>query len=733
LSATGYTVTVTDKTGDVVTKGIVVPQTPKLGLISITPTSTTCYSNNGEMLIVISGGTAPYNYLLSNGVSNINYAQFQNFTNLAAGDYKVTVIDSDYCTFTSSVSIVSPYGFTVLSTSSVDSFCETNNGSISINLIGGIPNYTYSLSGDNGTNLSQVTNRTSQIFSKLYPGNYYLSIGDFGTCVYNETITINSLNNFSISVETQDATFVGNDGYVMISVSSGSAPFTFEVTGQPTITKSVNFLELKNLVSGSYLVSVTDNSGCTVNENFFIGQIEPIDFLVYVPPTVRGKKSSIEVYITKGTPPFQVEWSNNVGGQTGLTVTDLSAGTYTVKVTDNNGSTQTRSTTFSNVDLISSYLVYNVCDSNINDTATVVKKGLKEMLVEGYLNLTQDDVNCTLNSAVFNTVVELAGNTYQDSFYTSNSLTDYPFDNDFYLSAENILLNINGIDNVEFNSQTNQVRINTGCSNQSVSLLDQPIVVNVLIQYDISCENCGGGGNIPGVGADFALVSSDVGSMAFDTQGRYLYTLPASDEYISSIGITRDPSNSKVWVLDTSGSVIYEYDIETLIPFQLSFNRQISLSSTLSRSLIWYNSTTLLSYIDGSQYLSYVDILTGNVTDGLFLSTTPSTVVSKSVLVNSVNKIIIILTNVTGSHLLVQFDTNGNSEVKFPLPVSLSGFTMFEDSGVFYVINLDDLNVYSVDSSPPYDTNYCYTLETPQLVTYLYMTQINTYVTTNFS
>ena len=221
--------------------------------------------------------------------------------------------------------------------------------------------------------------------------------------------------------------------------------------------------------------------------------------------------------------------------------------------------------------------------------------------------------------------------------------------------------------------------------------------------------------------------------MAFDTQGRYLYTLPAADEYTSSIGITRDPSNSKVWVLDTSGSIIYEYDIETLIPFQLSFNRQISLSSTLSRSLIWYNSTTLLSYIDGSQYLSYVDILTGNVTDGLFLSTTPSTVVSKSVLVNSVGKIIIILTNVTGSHLLVQFDTNGNSEVKFPLPVSLSGFTMFEDSGIFYVVNLDDLNIYSVDSSPPYDTNYCYTLETPQLVSYLYMTQINTYVTTNFS
>ena len=733
LSATGYTVTVTDKTGAYVTKGTAVPQIPALGLISVAPTPTSCYSDDGELLIVISGGTPPYNYILSNGDSNISNIQFQPFFNLAAGIYQITVIDSTYCTFETEISIVTPSGFNVLSMTTQDSFCSTASGLISVSLIGGKPNYTYSLSGENGINLSQVTNRTSHIFTNLFPGNYNLSISDFGVCVYNESITINSINGFNIGLNSQDATFRGNDGSVTISVSSGSAPYTYKVSGQPTITKSDSTVTFRNLNTGPYLASITDNSGCTMSESFFIGQIEPTDFLVFVPPTERGKKGSIEVYVTKGTPPFQVKWSENVGSQTGLTVTDLSGGSYSVTVTDENGSTQTRNVEVTYVEFISSYLTYNVCDSDINNVGTVVKKGLSEMLTEGYLSLTQDDINCILNSAIFTTVVEVAGNTYQNSFYTSVSLTDFPFDNDFYSATEDILLSVDGIDSVEFDSITNQVRINTGCSDQTVSLIDQPITISVQIQYDISCENCGGAGSSPSVGLDFSLVASDNGNFGFDEEGRYMYLLPETYEYISSLGITRDDTNTKVWVLDVTGTVIYEYDIVSLIPYQLLLNRQINLSSTLSRALCWYDSSTLLSCIDGTYQLSNIDISSGSVTSGINLSTVPFTVVSKTILVNSINKIIVILTDVSGDHTLVQYDEYGNSEVKITLPVSTNGYTMFEDSNNFYVVDIGTLYVYHVQSTYPYTISYVYTIEMPQSVSYFYMTQIKTYVTTNFT
>jgi len=732
LTATGYTVTVTDKTGASVTKGAVVPQTPKLGLISIVPTYTSCYSDDGELLIVISGGTAPYNYILSNGRSNIGYQQFQNFSNLAAGEYEITIIDSDFCTFKTTTSIVTPGGFNVLSLNTKDSFCDNNNGEISVNLIGGSPNYTYNLSNDRGVNLSQVTNRTSYIFSNLLPGDYFLSISDFGPCVYNKTITVNSVNNFNISVEPQDATFRGDDGSVTISVSSGAAPYTYKVSGQPTIIKSDTSTILRNLKTGSYMASVVDNSGCTVNQSFYIDQQETIDFLLYTPKTEMGKKGSIDVYITKGTPPFNLVWSDNVKGQTGLTVTDLSAGTYSVTVTDDNGSTQTRNVDVTYTELISSYLVYNVCDNDINNNTTVVKKGLREMLIEGYLTLTEDDVNCVLNSAVFNTVVEIAGNTYQDSFYTSVSLNDYPYDNNFYLATETILLSIPGIDNVQFDSVTNQIRINTGCSNQSISLIDQPITISVLIQYDIGCENCGGNGGAPGVGLDFSLVASSDGSFGFDQQGRYMYLLLQPDEYLSSLGIARDDLNSKVWVLNDLGTLIYEYDIISPIPYQITLNRTINLSATLSRALVWYDSNTLISCIDGTYELSNIEITTGNVSGGITLSLVPFTVVSKTILVNSINKIILILTDVSTNHILTQYDNFGNTEVQIILPPSISGYTMFEESGEFYVVDIGTLFVYSVDSSYPYEINYAYTIETPVPVSYFYMSQVKTSVTTNF-
>lgn len=733
LSATGYTVTVTDKTGAQVTKGVAVPSTPSLGLISVLPTFTSCYTDDGEIIITISGGTPPYNYILSNGDSHITNLDFQYFFNLSAGNYKITVIDASYCTFNTEIDILTPSGFNVLSMKTQDSFCDTASGLVSVSLIGGKPNYTYSLSGENGINLLQVTNRTSHIFSNLFPGNYNLRISDFGVCVYNELITINSTSSFDVTVVSQDATFRGDDGSVTISVSSGSSPYTYKVSGQPPITKSDNTTTFRNLKTGSYLASITDNNGCTVSESFFIEQTEPTDFLVFVPPTERGKKGSIEVYVTKGTPPFQVKWSENVGSQTGLTVTDLSGGSYSVSVTDGNGSTQTRNVEVTYVELISSYLIYNVCDSNINNVGTVVKKGLSEMLTEGYLNLTQDDVNCIMNSAVFNTIVEVDGNTYQSPFYTSLSLNDFPFDNDFYSATETILLGIPGIDSVEFDSITNQVRINTGCSDQTVSLIDQPITISVQIQYDISCENCGGAGSSPSVGLDFSLVASDNGNFGFDEEGRYMYLLPETQEYVASLGITRNETNTKVWALDITGTLIYEYDIVSLIPYQLSFNRQITLSTTLSRALCWYDSSTLLSCIDGTYELSNVDILTGNVSPGINLSTVPFTVVSKTILVNSIDKILVILTDVSGDHTLVQYDSLGNSEVKITLPFSNSGYTMFEDGSNFYVVDIGTLYVYSVESTYPYTITYSYTLETPQSVSYFYMTQIKTYVTTNFT
>ena len=97
-----YSVTVTDANDCTTTENYLVPEdcidpctTTNISISeSISPE--TCIKNDGSISIVVSGGTLPYNYIWSNG----NNSKDVNL--LVSGEYTVTVIDEDSCTFTQS-------------------------------------------------------------------------------------------------------------------------------------------------------------------------------------------------------------------------------------------------------------------------------------------------------------------------------------------------------------------------------------------------------------------------------------------------------------------------------------------------------------------------------------------------------------------------------------------------------------------------------------------------------
>ena len=213
------------------------------------------------------------------------------------------------------------------------------------------------------------------------------------------------------------------------------------------------------------------------------------DFVLVGQNTTNGVNGSINAYITNGEPEFTWTWSNNVNGQTGLTVTNLSAGTYSLTVTDSFGCTKTKTQTITGPNTVGNYLTYNICNQDFQNSGLVIKKGLREMLWEGFHDLTSDDYNCVLNQSIFE-VTAIVGTTYMGlPFFTGSTLSDYPSDNVYYDAIDSLLTSFNGIGSVSIDAETNTIKIYSDC-NSEISLSDTNIELNLKINYDISCVAC---------------------------------------------------------------------------------------------------------------------------------------------------------------------------------------------------------------------------------------------------
>jgi len=493
LSVGSYSVTVTDATGCQVTKSGNVGLVPSLELISYTTTPSTCLNDDGTVTFNITGGTPPYNYILSTGESVITYNTTYTFTNLPPNTHTVQIVDLALCNFTQTFQVPAEGNFNIIGVTTQNVTCSSF-GSISINLIGNSP-FTYVLTYPDGSYQTIISSTNSYTFNNLSAGTYNVTINDYlGSCEYSDDYIIETPSNFSITdVTSTDATCGLNNGVITVSVLPGtSTNFNYQLSnGVSSGLITDTEYTFTDLLPGQYNLTITDENNCQQQATASVSNQAQTDFNLYSTSCYGSEGGSISVIITEGTPPFIFTWNQSVGGQEGVYFTGLTPGEYVLLVTDSNNCSQQKSITVTcdtyNGGEGGSYQTFNICNSNFEYVANQ-KRGISQMFFEGYFD-TANGQNCLFNSATFTTVLVVGSETYLDTFYTTYTLTNVPADSLWYQSIDSLLSQAYGVGTYNIDSSQNITIIKSDCNLPSNVLQDSLITIDLRIEYDLSCQS----------------------------------------------------------------------------------------------------------------------------------------------------------------------------------------------------------------------------------------------------
>jgi|GEM_PF-1519505 len=322
LATGGYQVTVTDASGCTKTGLFTVNQPALISLSSTTANPTCTNSTAGQVNLSVSGGTPGYTFGWSNGATT------EDISGLTSGTYTVTVTDLNGCSATHQAVLTGAVALNVVPTTTPVTCNGSANGTIQLNVSGGVPPYAYLWTGGS----------TSQNRSGLSGGSYTVTISDQGGCTYNQTYTINepavlTLSSSILHVSCKN----GSDGSIAITPAGGTAGYSYLWNNGSTLQTAAG------LVKGTYTVTVTDAQGCTKTASGVVTQPATLISLSSSKTNVRcyGALTGIASVSASGaTPPYSYLWDTSPVS-TSASVSGLAAGNYTCTVTDFKGCTKT--------------------------------------------------------------------------------------------------------------------------------------------------------------------------------------------------------------------------------------------------------------------------------------------------------------------------------------------------------------------------------------------------------
>ncbi len=499
-----YTLTVSNKPtftidGCYLTKNYTVTEQEAFSIVSLTGTPSCNGQSNGTLTSTIEAtGDVTFNWRLENGTlvatetTNIRTVTTEN---LPAGNYYLEVIDDTSRSIESSLFEIKELAEVSASITLTPSCSNNNTGSITFSMPTGSLTGDYLYSIDNGISFQQ-----SPIFQNLEVRDYDLRVRatDNPNCDYivpnvsvllNPTILWDELN----TTITRASGPEQSDGSISPTFTGGTPPFEYQWDANNATTQNIT-----GLAEGTYTVTVTDSSGCSINQSFVVTEVGPLTITNITPTDAycyNEATGSITTTVS-GEGNITYEWSLANGdpipvsnGTNTQNITGIYAGTYILTATDDNTTVSTAEITIGQP------------ENALNITA-----------------INSTNISCFGgNDGELNIIAE--GGTPPYMYSIDNGIN-------FQSSASFI--------NLEANSYTITVQDNQGCLTSSLTpiLIIEPLELNIIIneQRSVSAANASDGAiTITPTGGSGNYSYSWSGPNGYTSTEEDIYTLFAGD------------------------------------------------------------------------------------------------------------------------------------------------------------------------------------------------------------
>ncbi|NNK80771.1 MAG: T9SS type B sorting domain-containing protein, partial [Flavobacteriales bacterium] len=316
--------------------------------IAATTTDLVCFGvDQGEIDLTVTGGNGTYTF---DWVGPIPFTSSdEDINGLAAGAYDILVTDSIGCQRDSIFTIDQPDSIEVAVIGLENVSCAGfSDGSIDIEVSGGVPDYTYSWWGP-----AAFSDIDQDIFD-LVSGTYIVSVTDLNDCIMIDSVSVMQPDSIELSGIVEPVNCNGDEnGSISIDASGGSGIYDYEWVGPGPFMSDDE--DISNLAPGIYTVTVSDDVPCVAEFSFEV--LEPDSILIdedgLIDPTCSGlSDGAIAITVQGGNGGYEYQWNGPGFNSTLEDINNLGPGDYNITVTDDSMCVETASFTLNDIQVM---------------------------------------------------------------------------------------------------------------------------------------------------------------------------------------------------------------------------------------------------------------------------------------------------------------------------------------------------------------------------------------------